>query len=293
MKPDGLLKEIISDADLFHLGTDDFSKKNSLMRKECMALNQVEISKQEWRIKTIRFLENHHYYTDYCRLLLTDIKMKNLAKLKENVAKKERSSLVSEPVQQHDEMKGSEMQETNDTNSRPARGVETMFRISSSNHQRLSDMADSKANIMISVNSIIVSVLLSVLLRSLGQYPHLTFPLFLLVTVNVITIVFSVLATRPTLPKGTFTKDDVTEKKVNLLFFGNFYKMNMEDYTYGMKQMMKDKDFLYGSLIKDGYSQGVILGKKYNLLRISYNVFMFGLIASVLAFVISSLFFKT
>jgi hypothetical protein len=67
-------------------------------------------------------------------------------------------------------------------------------------------------------------------------------------------------------------------KTVNLLFFGNFYKMSLEEYTYGMEKMMDDKDFLYGSLIKDVYAQGVVLGKKYRLLRIAYNIFMFGLL---------------
>jgi hypothetical protein len=39
------------------------------------------------------------------------------------------------------------------------------------------------------------------------------------------------------------------------------------------------------------YAQGVVLGKKYRLLRIAYNIFMFGLIVSVLAFIIASAIF--
>ncbi len=64
--------------------------------------------------------------------------------------------------------------------------------------------------------------------------------------------------------------------------------MSLDAYTEGMLQVMADKDFLYGSLIKDVYSQGIVLGRKYRLLRISYNIFMFGLIIAVLAFVIAS-----
>jgi hypothetical protein len=91
------------------------------------------------------------------------------------------------------------------------------------------------------------------------------------------------------LPKGTFTTDDIDQKKVNLLFFGNFYKMDLESYRNGMLKVMEDRDFLYGSLIKDVYSQGIVLGRKYRLLRISYNIFMYGLIISVIAFVIATL----
>lgn len=64
--------------------------------------------------------------------------------------------------------------------------------------------------------------------------------------------------------------------------------MNFEEYSSGMHTAMADKEFLYGMLVRDVYSQGVVLGKKYRLLRISYNIFMFGLIAAVLSFVIAS-----
>jgi len=101
-------------------------------------------------------------------------------------------------------------------------------------------------------------------------------------------MVFSILATRPTVPPGTFTQEDIRERRTNLLFFGNFYNMSLVDYNAGMQEMMEDREFLYGSLVRDLYSQGVVLGRKYRLLRIAYNVFMFGIIASVLAFVIAS-----
>jgi hypothetical protein len=74
---------------------------------------------------------------------------------------------------------------------------------------------------------------------------------------------------------------------VNLLFFGNFYKMDFEEYKKGMWKVMEDRNFLYGSLIKDIYSQGIVLGRKYKLLRIAYNVFMYGLMISIIAFLIA------
>ena len=164
-----------------------------------------------------------------------------------------------------------------------------MFRISSSNNQRLSDMADNKAHIMISVNSIILSAIISLVLRKLDEYYYLAWPTYLILCVSILTIIYSILATRPSLPKGTFTKHDLEEKKVNLLFFGNYYKMSLEDYTFGMEQVMNDRVFTYKTLIKDVYSQGIVLGRKYKLLRIAYNIFMYGLIASVIAFVAASM----
>ncbi|HUH19639.1 Pycsar system effector family protein [Albibacterium sp.] len=169
---------------------------------------------------------------------------------------------------------------------RPDRGIETMFRITSTNNQRLSDMADNKSNILITVNSIILSVVIALLLRKLDNNAHLIFPTIILLSISLATMVIAILATRPSIPSGYYTAEDLKEKKVNLLFFGNFHRMNLQNYTIGMKQVMEDREFLYNTLIKDVYSQGVVLGRKFKLLRLAYNIFMYGLIASVLAFLI-------
>lgn len=174
----------------------------------------------------------------------------------------------------------------------PTRGIETMFRTTAKNHMELSAIADNKANIMISINSIVLSVMVSVLIRKLEEYPHLTVPSLLLTLVCLTTIVTSILATRPNVTKGKFKPEDITNKKANLLFFGNFHKMSLQDYRWGMMEMLKDADYLYGSMIKDIYYLGCVLGKKYRLLRLSYTIFMFGFVISILAFVVAELFFK-
>ncbi|WP_342647283.1 Pycsar system effector family protein [Mucilaginibacter sp. CSA2-8R] len=307
-RPNGLLQEIICDADLFHLGTDDFDDKNKLMRKECKTALNCDFSKQDWRHKTIRFMQAHHYHTDYAKMLLSDQKEKNIQRLKDKEAewmeknKTEEEEPKGEAPEKNASPAGiplfSSTTPANDTSvfkekdvkkkERPDKGIETMFRVSSSNHQRLSDMADNKAHIMITVNSIILSAIISLLLRRLEDYSYLVIPTFIILVVSLTTMIFAILATRPSLPEGRFSAEDVDNKKVNLLFFGNFYRMSLPDYVAGMRNVMADREFLYGSLIIDVYSQGVVLGRKYRLLRISYNIFMFGLIASVLAFIIAS-----
>ena len=281
--PVGLLQEIMCDADLFHLGSDSFKEKNRLMRKEAESFIGHKIDKGLWRAKTIALFKGHHYHTEYCQQLLNEKKSLNLAELEGKQVKSKKTLEIIEkpadlPAKEEKKKKG----------DRPERGVETMFRITSTNHQRLSDMADNKAHIMISTNSIILSVILSLLLRKLEDNPHLIIPTLLLLIICVVTMVFSILATRPSIPEGLFTSDDIKAKRVNLLFFGNFYRMSLPEYEKGMNQMMDDRDFLYGSLIKDVYSQGVVLGRKYRLLRIAYNVFMFGIVAAVLSFIVAA-----
>jgi predicted metal-dependent HD superfamily phosphohydrolase len=289
--PHNLLEEIVCDADLFHLGTTHFPDLNKKMRKEYEEVSHVKVDKDIWRKKTIDLLDSLNYHTDYARLLLDDQKKKNLKELKEKsesafqVSLRPTESLVISEPKNHDE------KHVKNKNDKPERGIETMFRVSSSNHQRLSDMADNKAHIMITVNSIILSAVISLLLRKLDENSYLMIPAFLLLGVSLVTIIFAILATRPTIPNGYFSKKDIEEKKVNLLFFGNFYRMSLPEYKEGMEKMMEDKSYLYGSLIMDGYAQGIVLGKKYRLLRTSYNVFMYGLILSVIAFIIASAFY--
>lgn len=312
--PANFLQQIVCDADLFHLGTPEFSDWNKLVRKEAEQRLGRKIDKTEWRKSTIKLLENHEYQTDYCRDLLDKQKKKNLEKLKQKLLEESLEASVEQdqpvetalaetvsletadvPVIKHKEEKAfvpeiAEGKKKKD--DRPDKGIETMFRISSNNHQRLSDMADNKAHIMITTTSIIISVLLSVLVRKLEDNAYLILPTMMLLTVCMVTMVFSILSTRPTIPPGTFTQHDIDEKSVNLLFFGNFYRMSFDEYSKGMQTMMNDRDFLYGSLTKDVYSQGVVLGRKYRLLRVGYNVFMFGIVISVVAFVIASIFFE-
>lgn len=285
-RPITKLDQIICDADLFHLGLADFRKKGKLMHKEVELIHKKDISKIEWHKRDIQFMESHHYHTDYANLLLNDQKQKNIEKLKSKLPVQEEIKIEQEepinfaPVIVQGKKK-------KDKDNRPDKGIETMFRITSSNNQRLSDMADNKAHILITVNSIMLSLIVSLLLRRLEDHSNLIIPTFILLMVCLACVVISILSTRPSIPKGEFTKEDMDNKKVNLLFFGNFYKMSLPSYTNGMIQVMNDKDFLYGTLITDVYSQGVVLGRKYKLIRLAYNVFMFGLIAAVFAFIIA------
>lgn len=170
---------------------------------------------------------------------------------------------------------------------RPERGIETMFRITSQNHMNLSKMADDKASVLISINTLIISIVLSVLAAKLENNLYLIVPTLILLASSVTTIVFAVLSTRPQVSSGVFTADDVHQRRVNLLFFGNFYNVQLSDFDYGVREMMNDRDYLYGTMIKDIYFLGRVLGKKYILLRRGYTIFLYGIIISVLAFAVA------
>jgi hypothetical protein len=175
---------------------------------------------------------------------------------------------------------------------KPDRGIETMFRITSTNNQRLSDMADNKANLLITVNSIILSAIITLVLRKLEQSQFLAWPTFLLLAVSLVSMTFAILATRPSIPDGRFSEEDLNNREVNLLFFGNFYRMGLTEYARGMEMVMNSNEFLYQTLIRDVYGQSIALGRKYLLLRKAYNTFMFGLIFSIIAFIAVSIYHR-
>jgi predicted metal-dependent HD superfamily phosphohydrolase len=290
--PKNLIEQIICDADLFHLGTDEFKTRNEELRSELQEFSKQEISKKKWRKMNIAFMENHTYFTDYGRRKLQPVKEEHIEALKNPDAnkgkekkkdKKEKDILTVFPEEVvKDASTDAKKKKEKDTMSE--RAISTVFRIMANNHASLSQMADTKANIMISVNSIILSILISLLIRHLDENKNLVIPTILLVLVCVGAIIFAILATRPNISSGTFTKEDIHNKKTNLLFFGNFHNMTLPDYDWAMEEMLKDRDYMYGSMVKDIYFLGVVLAKKYKLLRISYNIFMFGLIISMLSF---------
>jgi HD superfamily phosphodiesterase len=278
VEPQGILQQIMCDADTYHLGTKDFKHTNKQVKKE-EKLRNGNIG-PDWDSRVVKFLENHKYYTTYARELLTETKYRNMAKAKNKQA---------EEVEEGESGSGPKITEANGLMSK---GIQTMLRLTSDNHLELSGMADGKANILISVNAIIISVILSVLLRRLETDPYLTVPTVVFLAFSVTTIVIAILSTRPKLTEGRFTMEDVAAKKTNLLFFGNFHKATLQEYERAMRHMMRDSDYLYGSLIKDIYYLGVVLGRKYKLIRLAYNVFMIGIIVSVLAFTFAVLFFS-
>ncbi|MFL5741421.1 MAG: Pycsar system effector family protein [Flavisolibacter sp.] len=286
--PVSQVEKILCDADLAHLATGDFKAMSQLLKQERENLLGQKISKKDWRKGNIKFLEDHKYYTEYGQENMEPRKMDNL-----NSLRKKGGQEVSEPSEGRPEIfpyisNVPAKQDEKTLKKSTERGIQTMFRIVSGNHLRLSSMSDNKSHIMISVNSIIISIVISVLFGKLAYYREYIIPACVLLAVCLASMTFSILATRPSVSGGKFTEDDIRNKKTNLLFFGNFFRMQLDDYQWAMNQLMKDGDYLYNSMIKDVYFLGVVLAKKYRYLRISYTIFMVGLIVAVAAFAIAA-----
>jgi len=160
---------------------------------------------------------------------------------------------------------------------RSEKGVETMFRLLSGNQYKLNQLVDKKASILISINALILSIVIGTVLNQLDKDPHLIYPATLILVTNLASISLAVFATRPERTHG----DSDTK---NLMFYGNFHEMEEKEYVNEVMTIMNKGDELYENIARDVFYLGKRMNKKFSFLRYSFDVFLFGIIGSVIAF---------
>ncbi|MGV8094409.1 MAG: Pycsar system effector family protein [Mangrovibacterium sp.] len=276
-EPVTLPEKVIMDADVSHLGDPDFISISKKLRKERSACMNQDVPQLEYWKGTLAFMERHRFYTRYALEYFQPVKLENMEKVKELIAEQE-----------------TKKKKDNLPLRSTSRGTESMFRLTASNQIRLSAIADKKANILISINSILISVsaavmsthpLSGVLKRPFPQ-KELIIPLIILFSFSLLSLVFAILSCRPKLNSEKFTEEDLNKHRVNLLFFGNFHRIAYPRYDQAVKEMLQDYDHLYSNMIKDQYFLGKSLYRKYKLLRIAYDIFMYGFIIAAIAFAV-------
>lgn len=260
------LEKIIKDADCSHLASKDFFEISETLRLELQSKSGEKISKSNWTKMNLDFVSNHNFCTKNALNKWLESKKNNIALLEKKAQKKDKKKPKNY-----------------------GKGVETMFRVTLKNHIQLSAIADTKANILLSVNAIIISVALSNLVPKLDNESNffLVYPTLSLTFFSVASIILSILSTRPNISTVNVTKEMIKKNNTNILFFGNFHKMSLKDFEWGIEYLIDNEETLYNSLTKDLYYLGLVLKRKYTLLRITYNVFMVGIIISALSFVFS------
>ena len=279
-EPKDKLEMIIRDADCAHFSSKNYDEISELLRSEMELTNVKSFSDDEWIKENVRFFKDvQRFNTEYAINKWQKGKEKNLARL---LKREKKLSTDTEKMS----LKTKEFEFKKTKFELPERGIETMFRVTLRNHIDLSGQADTKANILLSVNAIIISVVLSNLIPKLDNpsNAYLIWPSAIFVIFTVVAMILCVLATRPNVTRGKFSREDVKQKRVNLIFFGNFHKMELEEFEWAMGEMMKDRDYLYSSMKKDLYFLGKVLNRKYSILRTTYTIFVVGIIVSVVAF---------
>lgn len=276
-KPTGRLEMLLCDADFSHTGDKEFGSKAALLKLEWENFGMSNCSEQEWDKNQLQFLTSVSYYTREAEDLYGAQRLLNIVAQKEKV--------------EANKQKAEKNKVKTKKPSVPKRGVETMFRSVYRNHINLSSIADNKANMMISINTIIISLMLTVVGAkfsffgtSLKENPALIFPAITLIATSLGSVIFAIQSAKPKVT-NRIEKGDAKDDKHNLLFFGNFTHFSLPEFERSIMEVMKEDVLLYSNMISDLYYLGLVLQKKYRLLRYSYTFFMVGLIVTVLVFI--------
>ena len=166
--------------------------------------------------------------------------------------------------------------------------VDNIFRLNHVNQTRLSLMADAKANIMITVASVVFSIAIANLDNELMRWPLLTFAFGCFFA-----LLFAIFAI---IPKTDYPKDitgDIDRKSpfFNPLFFGHFAHLPIDEYKEDYAEALMTDDKVYDAMAGDIYGQGKVLALgKYKYLKWSYHSFLYGMSAAIIVFSIKSIF---
>ena len=275
------LQKLLVDADMSNLADEEFQARAELLRTEWEAALGETHSTPAWAELQMSFMQGHKFRSEAGQERYKKQFKANRAAQRDELKKIEKKAKKKDEAE-------------NGSFAEPKRGIETMFRTMYSNHMKLSDMADKKASMMISLNAVLMSVIITYLgakSSALGpaftRNPVLAVPMGILLLTSLGSVVSSILSAQPDVTSFKWLKKSpeiATNRRVNLLFFGNFTKISLGNFQTGMFELMRHKDALYTNMMTDVYYLGEVLDRKYRLLRTSYTIFMVGLILTVLSF---------
>ncbi|UII24762.1 DUF5706 domain-containing protein [Fulvivirga maritima] len=278
--PQNQLEELLHDADMSHMGRKRFFRKGELLRVELENYQDKTYTELEWEKHQYNFLVCHSFYTPAARAQFERRRVKNIKKQRKNILKARKVT-----VRQN-------------TGKDFGRGIDTLYRANYRNHINLSAIADGKANMMISINTIMISVIVTLSGASLSlskgfavESLRFTIPILILLVGALVSVVFAVLSARPKVTEKDVDLEKVKKDKISLLYFGNFLGVPKEEFVQYLNNLKEDQKRLYDSMSVDIYHLGIVLKEKYRLLSISYNIFVAGLSLTVVAFII--IFFYT
>lgn len=280
--PDGSMQEILHDADYINLGRKNFNRRADLLRIEWERILNKTYNEEEWAQIQLQFLINTSFKTEEAILNYNEQREQNILKQRSKI----------------EELKLERAKAEEKKNAKPVkdgRGIETLYRSLYNYHINLTSIADNKANMMISINTIIISIVITLFGTgftfssedALGSV-RFVFPMAFLLITSLLAVVFAILSARPTVTSKE--KYELSRKESSILFFGNFAQLQLKEFVDRIKELKQEKEELYDSMSIDIYYLGSVLVKKYNYLSWSYNIFMFGMVICAVGFVVIMLF---
>lgn len=183
-----------------------------------------------------------------------------------------------------------EGQRTYNMSKASSRGIQTLFRSTFRTQINLIQIADNKANMIIGINAMIITVLMGIIstgiifsVENSDRNTVFMIPIVLIILTSLITAVLAIRAAKPRMMKAKNIKNE-SPGKTSLLFFGNIWNMSTQEYITRMEKLMTSPEEIYQNMMIDIHNQAKVLQRKYELLRTAYIVFMIGFTISIIAF---------
>lgn len=169
---------------------------------------------------------------------------------------------------------------------RGSRGVDTLLRNAYRAQLDMLALAATKANIMISLNGLLMSMLIisGTHLVSINGLYIIPIAIFLITCAAATT--FAVFAARPEISRNKYHYHDFVRDEAHLLSFEEFSDLRESEYVEAMSEMLEDSQRVYRNMIAHVHELGVTADRKYRNLYYSYNAFMAGTIVTVLSLLV-------
>ena len=274
-EPGDDLERAMRDADLSGLGRPEYRDRLKQLRKEWAAQGRLHVDDRvQWLEENLAFLQNHTYLTPAAERLYGEQHAVNVDVVKKRLKKRRKK-------------KKKKASKSGKSALQSEKSAQTMVKTTLRNNIDLTAIADGKANIMLSINAVIISLGIPVLAAYIPEYTYLMVPGACLLLTCVLTITYATLATRPVKTTGKTDISTIGSGKTNLFFFGNYHDMPLAEYKRGLEQVLENQEELDSSVMNDLYYLGVALGNKFNRLRTCYAIFLIGMVLSVIAFVVT------
>ena len=174
-----------------------------------------------------------------------------------------------------------------------SRGIETMFRSAYRAQLDLTALAATKANIMISLNGLILSVLTLSGPFVLVAEPMFTAPIAVFLTTCLASIIFAVLAAQPRFTKSKSTLEEFKKDQANILVFEQFSSLDIGEHSKVMTGLLRNNKRVYKNMSRQLYLLGIDAHRKYGLLKCSYMAFLIGLTVSTVMLLVVGLLYQT
>lgn len=275
--PISTLEKVVWDALDYRLAMDDLFTHILYIKEEMNRLNTEHFDELVILNRLREEFSGKHCFTDYARRHYAEEMAKNEHKLIKRIQRlsagtasaKSSASVMSD------------------------RETEDLFKIAFRNYVKLVDVADSKAGLLIHVNSILISVVIGFTMSRTEKYPMLVVPVFIILGVAFITILLSILASRP--QRNSYIQDR-SSKSYQTFFFGSFDLVGSEfrdadydSYSAELDSFLKGgKQQVYNEIYKEVFNVRKVLNKKFTFLSYAYMVFIGGLAVSIVAFFIAT-----